>query len=99
MSVIEPDGIGKRIRGKVDDNNCYHICTVGSDGWIHFMCKVADENKPQNLKQRVLADELCKSHTQLINMILGNIGIPKEARGASAQQLNETMRGTLDEME
>ena len=74
--AIEPDGTGERERATIEGENFYFIATVGDDGWIHFMSKVPDENKFENRKQRVTADETCKVLTRMVNRLLGNVGRP-----------------------
>jgi len=77
MAAIEPDGDGLRRRVTIEGERFYFVATRGSDNWIHFMAKVADENKHSSQQKRAIADETCKILGQMVNALLGNVGRPK----------------------
>ena len=62
---------GKRELHQIDGENFYFIVTREPDGTIAMMATTPMENRPENQKNRRMADEFCSVLEGLTNRVLG----------------------------
>lgn len=65
MSKENCDGDGKRLRVPFLGENAYLVGTRATDGGIDFIAVVPHENRPENLRERMMVDAILKHASEL----------------------------------
>lgn len=63
------DGSGERIRIPFLDDEAYLVGTRAEDGGIDYIAVVPYENRPENMKERMMVDAILRAASELSRRI------------------------------